>query len=81
MRCKVHLELICGSKENRRLTREENQIILKLLTKWKQARDLALLAIASYTGKSKDGKSEISEQVQEKSISEAEEGFEMSPMD
>lgn len=45
---------------------------------WKQARDLALLAIASYTGKSKDGEPEISEEVLEKSISEAEEGFEMS---
>lgn len=45
---------------------------------WKQARDLALLAIASYTGKSKDGKSEISEEVLDESISEAEEGFEMS---
>ena len=47
---------------------------------WKQARDLALLAIASYTGKGKDGKPEISEEVLDESISEAEaeEGFEMS---
>ena len=45
---------------------------------WKQARDLALLAIASYAGKSKDGKSEILEEVLDESISEAEEGFEMS---
>jgi CRISPR-associated protein Cas8a1/Csx13 len=45
---------------------------------WKQARDLALLAIASYTGKSKDGKPEVPEEVLDKSISvtEAEEGFE-----
>ncbi|VEP14465.1 CRISPR-associated protein Csx13 [Hyella patelloides LEGE 07179] len=45
---------------------------------WKQARDLALLAIASYTGKGKDGKSEIPEEVLDESSSEAEEGFEMS---
>jgi CRISPR-associated protein Cas8a1/Csx13 len=46
---------------------------------WKQARDLALLAIASYTGKGKDGKSEIPEEVLDESLSEAkaEEGFEI----
>ena len=47
---------------------------------WKQARDLALLAIASYTGKGKDGKFEVPEEVLDESISEAEaeEGFEES---
>lgn len=46
---------------------------------WKQARDLALLAIASYTGKGKDGKPEVPEEVLDDSVSEseAEEGFEM----
>jgi CRISPR-associated protein Cas8a1/Csx13 len=46
---------------------------------WKQARDLALLAIASYTGKTKDGKSEIPEAVLEDSDSQVntEEGFEL----
>jgi CRISPR-associated protein Cas8a1/Csx13 len=46
---------------------------------WKQARDLALLAIASYTGKGKDGKPEVPEEVLDESMSEAEaeEGFEM----
>ena len=47
---------------------------------WKQARDLALLAIASYTGKSKDEKLEVPEEVLDQSSFEAEteEGFEMS---
>ncbi|MDJ0681549.1 MAG: type I-MYXAN CRISPR-associated Cas8a1/Cmx1 [Xenococcaceae cyanobacterium MO_167.B52] len=44
---------------------------------WKQARDLALLAIASYTGKGKDGKSEIPEEVLDESISEDQEDSEM----
>lgn len=46
---------------------------------WKQARDLALLAIASYTGKGKDGKSEVPEEVLDESSSELkdEAGFEM----
>jgi CRISPR-associated protein Cas8a1/Csx13 len=46
---------------------------------WKQARDLALLAIASYTGKGKDGIPAIPEEVLDESISEveAEKGFEM----
>lgn len=34
---------------------------------WRKARDLALLAIASYTGKGKDGKSEIPEEVLDES--------------
>lgn len=46
---------------------------------WKQARDLALLAIASYTGKGKDGKLEIPEEVLDESDSQVdtEEGFEL----
>jgi CRISPR-associated protein Cas8a1/Csx13 len=46
---------------------------------WKQARDLALLAIASYTGKGKDGKPEIPEEVLDESDSQVdtEEGFEL----
>ena len=46
---------------------------------WKQARDLALLAIASYTGKGKDKNLEVPEEVLDESSSEAEaeEGFEM----
>lgn len=49
---------------------------------WKQARDLALLAIASYTGKGKDGKPEIPEEVLDESDSQidSEEIFELSPM-
>lgn len=49
---------------------------------WKQARDLALLAIASYTGKGKDGKTEIPEEVLDESNSQVdiEEGFELSVM-
>jgi CRISPR-associated protein Cas8a1/Csx13 len=49
---------------------------------WKQARDLALLAIASYTGKGKDGKPEIPEEVLNESDSQidTEEGFELSVM-
>ncbi|MDM3846002.1 MAG: type I-MYXAN CRISPR-associated Cas8a1/Cmx1 [Aphanizomenon gracile PMC638.10] len=47
---------------------------------WRQARDLALLAIASYTGKGKDGKPDIPETILDESNSQAEidEGFEMS---
>lgn len=47
---------------------------------WKQARDLALLAIASYTGKGKDGNSVIPESILDESNSQVdvEEGFEMS---
>lgn len=46
---------------------------------WKQARDLALLAIASYTGKNKDGESEVPEDVLDESNSglEAEEDAEL----
>jgi CRISPR-associated protein Cas8a1/Csx13 len=47
---------------------------------WKQARDLALLAIATYTGKSKDGTTEIPEEILDESTSqiESQESFEMS---
>ncbi len=47
---------------------------------WRRARDLALLAIASYTGKGKDGKREIPEEVLEQSDSQdnPDQGFEMS---
>ena len=46
---------------------------------WKQARNLALLAIASYTGKDKDGNPEVPQEVLDESSFEieAEEGFEM----
>lgn len=46
---------------------------------WKQARDLALLAIASYTGKGKDGKPEIPEEVLDESDFQVdtEESFEL----
>jgi len=48
---------------------------------WKQARDLALLAIASYTGKGKDGKPEIPPEVLDESQPEnSDETFELSPM-
>ncbi|MCW6038671.1 type I-MYXAN CRISPR-associated Cas8a1/Cmx1 [Spirulina subsalsa FACHB-351] len=45
---------------------------------WKKARDLALLAIASYTGKGKDGTPEIPEEVLDESLTtdDSEEGFE-----
>lgn len=45
---------------------------------WKQARDLALLAIASYTGKGKDGQTEIPEEVLEESNSQVDAEFELS---
>jgi len=47
---------------------------------WKQARDLALLAIASYTGKGKDGQPDIPEEILDESDSQVdtEEDFEMS---
>ncbi|ACB50545.1 hypothetical protein cce_1195 [Crocosphaera subtropica ATCC 51142] len=47
---------------------------------WKQARDLALLAIASYTGKGNDGTPEIPEKVLDESeiSSDSEEALEMS---
>ncbi len=47
---------------------------------WKQARDLALLAIASYTGKGKDGTPEIPEQALDESdeVLDSEEYLEMS---
>lgn len=43
---------------------------------WKQARDLALLAIASYTGKGKDGKAEIPEEVLDQSNPDSEDASE-----
>ena len=49
---------------------------------WKQARDLALLAIATYTGKNKTGESEIPEEILDKTISdeESEFGIELPPV-
>jgi CRISPR-associated protein Cas8a1/Csx13 len=48
---------------------------------WKQARDLALLAIASYTGKSKEGDAELSaELLDELENEQSNNSFELSPM-
>ena len=45
---------------------------------WRQARDLTLLAIASYTGKNKDGNSEVPEDVMDESLTEADTEEELS---
>lgn len=45
---------------------------------WRQARDLALLAIASYTGKNKDGNSEVPEDVMDESMNETDTEEELS---
>ena len=48
---------------------------------WKQARDLALLAIASYTGKSKEGTAELpAELLDELENEQSNDSFELSPM-
>jgi hypothetical protein len=48
---------------------------------WKQARDLALLAIASYTGKSKEGDAELpAELLDELENEQSNDSFELSPM-
>jgi CRISPR-associated protein Cas8a1/Csx13 len=46
---------------------------------WKQARDLALLAIATYEGKNKQGETEVSEEILDQTIldTESETGFEL----
>ncbi|MEB3225796.1 MAG: type I-MYXAN CRISPR-associated Cas8a1/Cmx1 [Synechococcus sp.] len=47
---------------------------------WKQARDLALLAIATYEGKNKQGEAEVPEEILDQTISEedTDEAFELS---
>ncbi|MEM8828467.1 MAG: type I-MYXAN CRISPR-associated Cas8a1/Cmx1 [Cyanobacteria bacterium P01_G01_bin.19] len=45
---------------------------------WRQARDLALLAIASYTGKNKDGNSEVPNEVLDESVTEVDTEEELS---
>ena len=45
---------------------------------WRQARDLALLAIASYTGKNKEGNSEVPDEVLDESLTQADTEEELS---